>query len=456
MEDATHSLSARRRAATGLPQFHLPQRTSSSDPQVPSMANPVDYSHYPSPPPTISPSASRPPTSSPHFQTQNSLPTVVGGKHLTSRPGVTGSEGLSPLASSVNSSSSQSSQAAISPYTTSYNNSNWPAAGGTSSYTHAPMNQAHHNGLAQPHSYYNRAPLYSPTAPPYNPRNSQSPATGEGLAPPYDHVPQPFPAGASGHSSSFSQSSPNQPLHHAGISSQPPTPSTAAPSDGYPRPPPQSGYYGGPPPSSTPQQTSYHSYAPAPPSHTQPSSTTTTGPMSRPIPALASQQQSHMSLSPAYTSSRPGFGYQHLPPGLAPGPVLSNMANPGGPPLLMNSLSHQVHAYSGHHMGPHQAVYPPGANQQDRPYKCDQCPTAFSRNHDLKRHKRIHMEVKPYPCTNCEKAFSRKDALKRHLLVKGCGGDKARTSPKSTNGASPREPKSDADGTPNRIKDETV
>jgi uncharacterized Zn-finger protein len=52
------------------------------------------------------------------------------------------------------------------------------------------------------------------------------------------------------------------------------------------------------------------------------------------------------------------------------------------------------------------------APQQDRPFKCDQCPQSFNRNHDLKRHKRIHLAVKPFPCTFCEKSFSRKDALK--------------------------------------------
>jgi uncharacterized Zn-finger protein len=52
----------------------------------------------------------------------------------------------------------------------------------------------------------------------------------------------------------------------------------------------------------------------------------------------------------------------------------------------------------------------------DRPFKCDQCPQSFNRNHDLKRHKRIHLAVKPYPCGECEKSFSRKDALKVCLI----------------------------------------
>ncbi|PVH67260.1 hypothetical protein DL98DRAFT_444091, partial [Cadophora sp. DSE1049] len=43
-----------------------------------------------------------------------------------------------------------------------------------------------------------------------------------------------------------------------------------------------------------------------------------------------------------------------------------------------------------------------------RQFKCDQCPQSFNRNHDLKRHKRIHLAVKPFPTGHCEKSFSRK------------------------------------------------
>lgn len=63
-----------------------------------------------------------------------------------------------------------------------------------------------------------------------------------------------------------------------------------------------------------------------------------------------------------------------------------------------------------------------GNSFSNRPFKCDQCFQSFNRNHDLKRHKRIHLAVKPFPCPSCEKSFSRKDALKRHILVKGCIG----------------------------------
>lgn len=51
-------------------------------------------------------------------------------------------------------------------------------------------------------------------------------------------------------------------------------------------------------------------------------------------------------------------------------------------------------------------------NTNDRPFKCDRCPQSFNRNHDRKRHKRIHLAVKPFPCSHCDKSFSRKDALK--------------------------------------------
>lgn len=54
-------------------------------------------------------------------------------------------------------------------------------------------------------------------------------------------------------------------------------------------------------------------------------------------------------------------------------------------------------------------------------YACNLCGAAFARNHDLRRHARIHMANKPYSCPTCHKQFSRKDAMSRHLSVKsGC------------------------------------
>lgn len=112
------------------------------------------------------------------------------------------------------------------------------------------------------------------------------------------------------------------------------------------------------------------------------------------------------------------------------GPVMTNMHNPGGQMSVIGNIQsgflpgynssqlasmHQI--YGGHAHQPHGQPAP----INDRPFKCDECPQSFNRNHDLKRHKRIHLSVKPFPCNHCDKSFSRKDALKRHLLVKGCG-----------------------------------
>ena len=49
----------------------------------------------------------------------------------------------------------------------------------------------------------------------------------------------------------------------------------------------------------------------------------------------------------------------------------------------------------------------------ERPFRCTRCPAAFARNHDLKRHERLH-EDRAWQCTGCAKAFSRRDALTRH------------------------------------------
>jgi uncharacterized Zn-finger protein len=101
------------------------------------------------------------------------------------------------------------------------------------------------------------------------------------------------------------------------------------------------------------------------------------------------------------------------------------VANPNGQLSLVGGVhQHMMQGFnSGHaanmpHFLNHGHPQPP---QNDRPFKCDQCPQSFNRNHDLKRHKRIHLAVKPFPCDFCDKSFSRKDALKRHVLVKGCG-----------------------------------
>ncbi|KAA8643483.1 hypothetical protein EYZ11_011900 [Aspergillus tanneri] len=125
------------------------------------------------------------------------------------------------------------------------------------------------------------------------------------------------------------------------------------------------------------------------------------------------------------------------------GPVMTNVHNPANgqmsllgslqpgmsPGFTSGHLASMQQMYGGHL--PHGVHGGPGPSN-DRPFKCDQCPQSFNRNHDLKRHKRIHLSVKPFPCTHCDKSFSRKDALKRHILVKGCGKDEANPKPERT------------------------
>lgn len=116
----------------------------------------------------------------------------------------------------------------------------------------------------------------------------------------------------------------------------------------------------------------------------------------------------------SYNNSRQplSLGYQPLS-----GPILSNLHQPGNAMSMVGSVGHGISG--GYQPGPphhaHLHMYPSQHTQQthtDRPYKCDQCHQSFSRNHDLKRHKKIHLAVKPFPCDACDKSFSRKDALK--------------------------------------------
>ncbi|KAL2180860.1 zinc finger C2H2-like protein [Thermothelomyces heterothallicus CBS 202.75] len=187
-----------------------------------------------------------------------------------------------------------------------------------------------------------------------------------------------------------------------------------------------------------PTPSGYYPHTSYSPPGTQPSPTTSAS--SATAPGLISRGPSSVpAMTPPlqYSSGRansvpsvPSYSYNA-------GPVLSNMHHPGAPLAMVGSMS-GLSSYSSHHPGlsPHHPqplyVHHPGGPppQSERPFKCNECQQAFNRNHDLKRHQRIHLAVKPFGCGDCEKRFSRKDALKRHRLVKGCGG----TSPPSAAG----------------------
>jgi hypothetical protein len=53
------------------------------------------------------------------------------------------------------------------------------------------------------------------------------------------------------------------------------------------------------------------------------------------------------------------------------------------------------------------------SHSSHRPYSCTICPASFARNHDLKRHIKLH-DKKAWRCEGCQKIFSRRDAIKRH------------------------------------------
>lgn len=58
-----------------------------------------------------------------------------------------------------------------------------------------------------------------------------------------------------------------------------------------------------------------------------------------------------------------------------------------------------------------------------RPFRCVICPASFARNHDLKRHVKLH-EKKAWKCDGCDKMFSRRDAIKRHKNSSAARGAK--------------------------------
>ncbi|KAH9209212.1 hypothetical protein DL95DRAFT_394612 [Leptodontidium sp. 2 PMI_412] len=103
------------------------------------------------------------------------------------------------------------------------------------------------------------------------------------------------------------------------------------------------------------------------------------------------------------------------------------------PPVLQRSSFPPMKQFPNLSHSPSNRVYLPPIcsyldTAQDRPFKCVQCPQSFKRNHDLTRHKRIHLAIKPFACGDCKKGFSRKDVLQKHNRVRGCGKNANATS----------------------------
>lgn len=390
------SFTARRSAASNLPNFQLPP---------PDFAGAHKYPTYPS--------ASQPPVSTVLTPPSNN-------------------DSLSPLSSGVNSSSSMSSNQGVQPYNpTVY----WPGPGQPQySFNSAPPMPAPLNN----NMYNIGRQLYTPGMGYPGQRDQNSPATNGGNLPPppYELALPPFPTpsnsggGGGQGGGGLPTLAPQQQSQHQQqqgqqqmMNPQPPsasqTPQQAHASEHYggPRPPPTPTYNYAP--TSTPQQSSFPAYAQPSPTHQQQSPISSGPPQSRISPVSASHPQSmqppitphHGYPRPPYTPQQSGSGYA-LP--AMSGPILTNMHQPGAQMQIMGGAVGMSPYGQGGHMGSHMYMGHPGQAQQqnDRPFKCDQCPQSFNRNHDLKRHKRIHLAVKPFPCGHCEKSFSRKDALK--------------------------------------------
>lgn len=389
------SLTQRRQAASNLPAFELPP-PSHFAPQ---------YTHK------------FPPLSGIN---SHSLPAAVSVGNLLTPPPNSGSD------SGNNSANLTSHGMPVLPYTPTF----WQqhsAPGGFASLTPQPW---------QNNPAYGRS-MFAPMQGSMHKTDPNSPASGSALPPrPYEnsgaqHYAQGVPLASPGLSQNTqhpmmagqgrppSQASPISPVEAASRASSTPGLFAAMTASTTPQPP--YGFQSSTPVSQSPHPASAPASTTSPPLHHGP----------------VAQLQSPFIKPPYPSYSLPAM----------PGPVLTNVGNPGGQMSMVGSMQTQMlpmHFNSGYAANPQlayaqaRAHSPQQAQAQDRPFKCDECPQSFNRNHDLKRHKRIHLAVKPFPCAHCDKSFSRKDALKvsqilvtisdlvltifqRHILVKGCG-----------------------------------
>lgn len=372
MSNLPSSLTSRRQAAAHLPTFELPP------------PNQFPNHHF----------SKFPPLSGINAQP---LPAAVSVGNLLTPPPNSGSDSGSSSANLTH------GGMPVLPYTPSF----WQGAGATPGFTSLTP-QPWQNGPV-----FAGRPMFSPTSLGRNDPNSPSvnhlppPPFELSSVPQYAHgVPLASPAG-----------SVNQNGHHTRLSNQMPgnapgQASPVSPADAVTRATSAPGVFTALTASSTPQ----------PPYGFQNGTPVSQSPHSVGAPASATSPPLQHGPIPQIQSPfmKPPYPSYSLP--AMPGPVLTNINNPGSQMAMVGNM-HQpqimpMHFNSGYAANPQlayaqaRANSPQQAANQDRPFKCDECPQSFNRNHDLKRHKRIHLAVKPFPCNHCDKSFSRKDALK--------------------------------------------
>ena len=397
---ASTSFTARRSAASNLPNFELPPPPLSKFPGLASyISQPVPTNHA-----------------------NNNV-----GNLLTPPSNIPG-EVLSPISSGNN--SVQNNTAASQGHPPQTPNSLWTSGTGLTPFASfgtgtTPQSQSWGQGSSE-----NLLPprgLFSPSLNTLLRNNSGSPNTSEGVPPPpYGYQLPPFSTSMSFPNGSLPALTPQQQQQAmVYMSSQPQTsmsvqsPPALNTSDSYiqQRAPPTPSYYNGSQPSSTPQQSQFPALSNPSPVQQSLSPLSAGPPSSRLSPP---HNQSNM-MQPA--SSQPMQSYQRpfgsgFPLPNMSGPIMSNAHSPGGQMSVVGMPPGLISGFNSGHVAGHVAHLQQIYSQQtsvphnDRPFKCDQCPQSFNRNHDLKRHKRIHLAVKPFPCGYCDKSFSRKDALK--------------------------------------------
>ncbi|OKL61808.1 hypothetical protein UA08_02877 [Talaromyces atroroseus] len=398
LNPAPQPLTARRPAASNLPVFELP-----------------------------------PPANFGLVNTSTKFPSPSNVSNLLTPPSNHSGEGTTnTLHPGPNISTAISAAQEVSSYPPSWQNQN--------SYTYGSPSQPSWGASSATGVFQPRSVLSPPSVTISRTSGSLPPTTNEGMAQPYDlnhHLP-PFQQQSIPTSSPASATTllphaqhphpQSQPMAHTGLHGIPTT--TAAPShhmatvDLYGSRPLVSPLYNTSPTAGAPHPGTYA------PSYGGPSAVGQSGLGIHTSRLPSGPTQSPPMQPPQLGYSRPPWPSYSLP--AMAGPIMTNVHNPNGQMSLMGnmtstmmpgftsghlaSMQHMYGSHPSHHQG-----HGSSAASNDRPFKCDQCPQSFNRNHDLKRHKRIHLSVKPFPCTHCEKSFSRKDALKRHLLVKGCG-----------------------------------